>query len=95
MPWDAILGPEIARHYKPDPEAYLSTADYLGLRPAQCMMVGAHNYDVAAAGKLGFRTAFVCRPTEYGPNQSTDLRAESDFDVVVNELIELADKLGC
>ncbi len=95
LPWDAILGPEVARHYKPQPEAYLSTADYLGLQPGQCMMVAAHNYDLVAASELGFRTAFVCRPTEYGPNQSTDVKAEHDFDVVANDFLELADKLNC
>src|SRR5262245_48473182 len=35
LPWDAILGAEVARHYKPEPEAYLMTADFLGLRPEQ------------------------------------------------------------
>jgi 2-haloacid dehalogenase len=27
LPWDAVLGAEVARHYKPQPEAYLVTAD--------------------------------------------------------------------
>ena len=95
LPWDAILGPEVARHYKPQPEAYLSTADYLGLQPGQCMMVAAHNYDLVAASRLGFRTAFVARPTEYGPNQTKDLTAEHEFDIVAESFFGLADKLGC
>jgi len=95
LPWDAILGPEVARHYKPQPEAYLSTADYLGLQPGQCMMVAAHNYDLVAASRLGFRTAFVARPTEYGPNQTKDLKAEYEFDIVAESFVDLADKLGC
>ena len=33
LPWDAILGAEVAGAYKPQPEAYLRTADILGLRP--------------------------------------------------------------
>jgi 2-haloacid dehalogenase len=41
LPWDAILGAEVARAYKPQPEAYDRTADFLGLPPAQCMMVAA------------------------------------------------------
>ena len=94
LPWDAILGPEVARHYKPQPEAYLSTADYLGLQPGQCMMVAAHNYDLVAASRLGFRTAFVARPTEYGPNQTKDLKAEYEFDIVAESFVDLADKLG-
>ncbi len=94
LPWDAILGPEVARHYKPQPEAYLSTADYLGLQPGQCMMVAAHNYDLVAASRLGFRTAFVARPTEYGPNQTKDLKAEYEFNIVAESFVDLADKLG-
>jgi len=95
LPWDAILGAEVARHYKPDPEAYLRTAALLGLRPAECMMVAAHNRDLLAAGALGFRTAFVPRPTEYGPNQTVDLAAERSYDVQARDFLDLADQLGC
>src|SRR6202158_3229559 len=31
LPWDLILGAELARHYKPDREAYLTTVNLLGL----------------------------------------------------------------
>ncbi|MFQ5755609.1 MAG: haloacid dehalogenase type II [Acidiferrobacterales bacterium] len=95
LPWDAILGAEPARHYKPQQEAYLMTAHYLGLAPTQCMMVAAHNHDLVAASRLGFRTAFVARPTEYGPNQTKDLKAEHEFDIVAESFVDLADKLGC
>lgn len=95
LPWDAVLGAEPARHYKPQPESYLMTADFLGLAPPQCMLVAAHNYDLVAASECGYRTAFVPRPTEYGPNQSEDLTAEYDFDVIASDFIDLADKLGC
>ena len=95
LPWDAILGAEVARAYKPQPEAYDRTADFLGLRPEQCMMVAAHNNDLVAARARGFRTAYVNRPTEYGPGQQRDLRAEHDFDVVADSFVDLAGKLGC
>ena len=94
LPWDAVLGAEVARSYKPRPEAYLTTAELLGLAPGECMMVAAHNDDLGAAGALGFRTAFVRRPGEHGPNQTADLRAEQDFDVVAESFIDLADSLG-
>ncbi len=94
LPWDAVLGAEVARHYKPQPEAYLTTARLLGLSPGECMMVAAHNDDLAAAAALGFRTAFVPRPAEHGPGQTRDLRAGHDFDVVAHGFIELADALG-
>lgn len=95
LPWDAILGAEVAGHYKPEPQSYLKTASQLGLAPRQCMLVAAHNSDLLAAAKCGYRTAFVCRPTEYGPNQSTDLAAEHAFDIVAQDFLDLADQLGC
>jgi len=95
LPWDAVLGAEPARCYKPQPEAYLRTADFLGVRPEQCMLVAAHNGDLVAASRVGFRTAFVRRPTEHGPGQTRDLRAEHAFDVVAESMVDLADKLGC
>ncbi len=95
LPWDAILGAEVAHHYKPQPESYLVTAELLGLAPHECMMVAAHNGDLAAAAALGFRTAFVPRPTEHGPDQQTDLKAEHDFDVIGESFIDLAAQLGC
>jgi 2-haloacid dehalogenase len=95
LPWDAVLGAEVARHYKPQPECYLTTARMLGLRPEQCLMVAAHNGDLAAASAVGLRTAFVARPTEHGPGQTTDLKASRDWDVVASSFVDLADRLGC
>jgi len=95
LPWDAILGAEVAQAYKPSPEAYLRTADVLGLPPGDCMLVAAHNGDLRAARGCGFGTAFVPRPTEKGPGQTADLRAEEDWEVVAADFGELATKLGC
>jgi 2-haloacid dehalogenase len=95
LPWDAVLGAEVARHYKPQPEAYLHTAYLLGLKPDQCMMVAAHSYDLIAAGALGFKTAFVFRRTEHGPNQTTDLAPLRDFDIVAEDFADLAQRLEC
>lgn len=94
LPWDAVLGAETAGAYKPRPEAYLRSADQLGLAPAQCVMVAAHNDDLRTAQGLGFGTAFVCRPTEYGPDQQADLRPEGAWDFVADSLLELAAKMG-
>lgn len=95
LPWDTILGAEPARNYKPVPAVYLTGADWLGLQPSEVMMTAAHNGDLRAARALGFRTAFVARPTEHGPSQSRDLVAEEDWDEVVGSMDELADRLGC
>ena len=75
LPWDAVLGAETAGAYKPEPRAYLRSAEMLGLPPERCMMVAAHNGDLAAASALGMKTAFVRRPHEHGPAQTTDLAA--------------------
>ena len=95
LPWDAILGAEVVQCYKPQPRAYLGTAALLGLAPAECLMVAAHNGDLTAAQAQGFRTAFVLRPTEHGPGQKTDLKAERDWDVVATDFNDLASKLAC
>jgi 2-haloacid dehalogenase len=95
LPWDLILCAEIFRHYKPDPEVYLGACALLGLAPREVLMVAAHNYDLRAARALGLRTAFVPRPTEYGPRQTTDLEAEEAWDVVARDFRDLARRLGC
>lgn len=95
LPWDAILGAEIARGYKPQPAVYLKSLEAAGFAPAQSAMVAAHNADLRAARALGMRTVFVRRPHEYGPDQDTDLQAEEDWDVVADSLAEVADILGC
>ena len=57
--------------------------------------MAAHNSDLVAASECGFKTAFVARPTEYVPKQQNDLVALNDYDVIANNFLELADKLGC
>ncbi len=95
LPWDAILGAEIAHSYKPQPATYLKSLEAAGFEPGQAAMVAAHNGDLRAARALGMRTVFVRRPHEYGPDQSTDLEAEEDWDVVADSLEEVAGVLGC
>ena len=92
--WDCVLSAELARHYKPDPEAYQTAAALLGLEPRQVMMVAAHNGDLLGAQAVGFRTAFVHRSLEHGPNQTTDLVPDPSIDVVAENFSDLADRLG-
>jgi 2-haloacid dehalogenase len=93
LPWDCILSAELARHYKPDPEVYLVAAGLLGLKPHEVLMVAAHNGDLLAAQSVGFRTAFVLRPHEYGPSQTTNLAADPSVDIAVRDFNELANQL--
>ncbi len=94
LPWDVVLGAEIAGQYKPAPAVYRNAAALLDLAPAEVMMVAAHNGDLVAARTVGLRTAFVVRPHEYGPGQTTDLAPEHDFDIVARDFNDLADALG-
>jgi 2-haloacid dehalogenase len=90
IPFDLILSAELARHYKPDPQTYRMPCELLDLAPHQVMMVAAHNDDLIAAAKEGLRTGFIPRPSEYGPHQKKDFRAEAEFDVVGEDLEDLA-----
>ena len=92
LPWDCILGAELARHYKPDPEVYQSAADFLDLAPAEVMMVAAHVGDLRAAKAVGLRTAFVTRPLEYGPKGKPDLKADA-VDISATDFNDLANQL--
>ncbi len=94
LPWDAILGAEPVRAYKPSPEAYLRTADMLGLKPEELCLVAAHNSDLDAARACGLKTAFVLRPKDQGLGQHTDLTPEQDWDVVSDDFCDLADQVG-
>ncbi|MFN2315378.1 MAG: haloacid dehalogenase type II [Gemmatimonadales bacterium] len=97
LPWDCILGAELAKHYKPDPEVYQSAADFLDLLPSQVMMVAAHLGDLGAAKAVGLRTALVPRPDEYGhgPNsRKPDLVPDTSVDTTATDFVRLAMQLG-
>jgi 2-haloacid dehalogenase len=91
--WDAVLGAEVTGHYKPDPRSYRRACELLMLEPAQVMMVAAHNGDLAAARACGLATAFVPRPLDHGPGQTTDLAPEAEWDAVADDLALLAERL--
>ena len=93
LPWDAILGAEIAGDYKPKPRVYLAAAAAFDLAPEVCMMVAAHSSDLAAAAASGLRTAHVARPDERGPGRG-ELAPSVPVDFAVKSLEELAEKLG-
>ena len=94
LPWDLILSAELARHYKPDREAYLTAVNLLELRPEEVMMCAAHSSDLMAARNFGLRTGFIHRPHEYGPNRKADDAKPGDFDVVSGDIVDLAAKMG-
>jgi 2-haloacid dehalogenase len=89
FPWDAIVGAELARDYKPKPSVYLSAAAAFDCRPEEAMMVAAHSSDLAAAASAGLRTGFIARPDERGPGRG-ESKASVPVDVSAAGLVELA-----
>lgn len=95
LPWDAVFAAEMAGVFKPDPAIYRMAAAYLGLDPEEIMMVASHKYDISAAGRLGFRTAFVARPLELGDRGAADVSYSDEFDINAADFLDLARQLGC
>jgi 2-haloacid dehalogenase len=95
LPWDVVLGAETAQAYKPLPQAYRRTCDLLNLKPSEVMLVAAHNSDLAGAAQQGMATGFVARPTEYGPRQTVDFKAEQAWTLIATDFGDLANQLGC
>ena len=83
--WDAIISCEMIGVYKPHAEAYATAARWLALEPAQILMVACHNFDLNAAHKVGFKTAFVRRPAEWGPEGPPDPKPNMAYDIVVDD----------
>jgi 2-haloacid dehalogenase len=93
MPWDAILGAEIAGDFKPKPRVYLASAAAFDLAPDECMMVAAHSNDLKAATALGLATAHIARPDEYGPGTG-EAGPKVPVDYAAKGLQDLAGQLG-
>jgi 2-haloacid dehalogenase len=93
LPWDCVLGAEVVRHYKPDPEVYDSAPQLLAVPSSSVVMVAAHLDDLAAARARGLRTAYVHRPDEFG-GLRVPPSADPDADLSVASFEELASALG-
>ena len=93
LPWDVILGADMARTFKPRAEIYDTAVELLGLEPGEVMMTACHPWDLDAAAKRGMRTAMVRRPMEYGPKVASP-EISNTYDVDCNSFVELAERLG-
>jgi 2-haloacid dehalogenase len=96
LPWDMVMSAELFHHYKPDPEAYQGAAAMLDLPREQVMLVAAHPGDLRAARDAGLKTGYVDRPLELGAENRGKREAVTpgDFDVMADDFIDLAVKLG-
>jgi 2-haloacid dehalogenase len=95
LPWDAILGAEVSGAYKPDPKAYLRTAELLAIAPEELCLVAAHHGDLAAARACGLMGAYIDRPDEYGGAPAPDAHHKQVWEWSATSLTDLADQLGC
>lgn len=93
LPWDAIFSVELFSAYKPQPATYRGVARLMEVAPSSVMLCAAHNDDLEAARECGLATAFVPRPTEYGPAQNKDFAPTKDWDVVAMDFEDLARRL--
>jgi len=82
--WDAVISCEMIGVYKPHAQAYATAARWMALEPSQILMVACHNFDLNAAHKAGFRTAFVRRPDEWGPEGPPDPKPNMDYDFIAD-----------
>ncbi len=92
MPWDGIISADFLKKVKPELSIYTDAAEMLCMDPAEIMMVACHAQDLEAARKAGFRTAYVTRPLEYGPDSSPEEIAQP-FDYHAADFIVLARQL--
>jgi 2-haloacid dehalogenase len=90
--WDAILGADLARDFKPKAVVYAAAADAFGFKTGDCMMCAAHGSDLKAAAATGMRTAFIARPAE--PPGFNEGRVAPQLDISCGSCLELAAQLG-
>jgi 2-haloacid dehalogenase len=92
--WDCLICCEMLDVYKTQPQAYQRAAKLLQLRSDELLMVACHNFDLLAARREGYRTAFVRRPQEWGDAGPPDPIPDPSIDLVVDDFPALAAALG-
>lgn len=93
LPFDAVFTGELVHAYKPSPDVYRAASTYLGFPPGEIMMVAAHKFDLKAAKAAGFKTAYIPRPLETGPETKVDRSPETFIDIIADDLIDLSKKV--
>lgn len=96
LDFDRLLTAEHCKAFKPDPKIYQLAVDSLELQPHEIVMVASHKFDLEAAAKQGFRTAFVPRPYEFGDSKvlrADEIEDGDSFDIVATDFVDLAKQL--
>ncbi len=94
LSWDAVISCEMIGTYKTQPKAYEQAARWLALEPPEILMVACHNFDLNAARDVGFKSAFVRRPAEWGAAGPPDPTPDPHHDIIADDFPDLARQLG-
>ncbi len=94
LSWDAVISCEMIGTYKTQPKAYEQCARWLALDPGEILMVACHNFDLNAARAVGFKTAFVYRPKEWGAAGPPDPEPDPHHDIIADDFPDMARQLG-
>ncbi|CAG8627844.1 15437_t:CDS:1 [Funneliformis caledonium] len=111
LSFDYMFSAESWRCYIPNPKLYFGSCQMLDLDPEQVAVVSSNKNDLKKVRKLGLKTIFVQREeyeddvtTENGEiNDQVELeytngfggQANHEFDLIINDLEELAKIMGC
>ena len=93
LSWDAVFSCEMIGKYKLLPEAYEQVAKWLVMDPSEIMMVACHNFDLNAARAVGYKSAFVHRPDEWGAAGPPDPTPDAHHDIIADDFPDLVKKL--
>jgi 2-haloacid dehalogenase len=91
--WDCIMSAELVRAYKPADTLYKLAIECLGTGPRQVLYVAAHKWDVQAGQAAGLCAGYVLR-WQFGKDGDPPEDPDPKFDVVANDLEDVATKLG-
>ena len=94
LSWDAVFSCEAIGKYKFLPEPYERVAEFLQLEPHQICMVACHNFDLEAARSVGYKSAYVRRPREWGNDTPPDSAPNPSHDIIVDSFPDLAKTLS-
>ncbi|KAF8315441.1 HAD-like protein [Clavulina sp. PMI_390] len=95
MSFDLVLPSTVTGQYKPNPAVYEAAIRAFELKEGQCLaFVAAHYWDLAAAGKHGFKTIYIRR--EHTDINGVPPEVLESFDLVIEEggIEGLARQLG-
>lgn len=83
-----VISVEEVGRFKPDPAVYRYAAQVMGVKPAESMLITAHDWDVVGAMKAGAQGAFLRRQGSLWslPNAMPEI-VEDDLHKVADRLI--------